>query len=163
MLYNTQSYWGFGLYPSSGVLKTRKQRFGNWFCFRPQLKGEIPTLLGPLERANLSHWTVMSKSELLNDWLFTANKFVLASSPLRIRLETFFNWSLAVIVLITTTGLVRWISFSDNQMSFIVTNITQKYSESNEMKHEIQYIANERRNWHWWNSRLCPTISDICL
>jgi hypothetical protein len=36
--------------------KTR--RFGNWICFRPQVKvGEkTPTQLGPLERANLNHW-----------------------------------------------------------------------------------------------------------
>jgi hypothetical protein len=35
--------------------KTR--RFGNWICFRPQVKvGEkTPTQLGPLERANLNH------------------------------------------------------------------------------------------------------------
>jgi hypothetical protein len=37
--------------------KTR--RFGNWICFRPQMKvGEkTPTQLGPLEIANLNHWT----------------------------------------------------------------------------------------------------------
>jgi hypothetical protein len=33
---STQSYWVFGLCPSSGILETRKQRFGNWICFRPQ-------------------------------------------------------------------------------------------------------------------------------
>jgi hypothetical protein len=26
-------------------------------CFHPQVRGETPTLLGPLERANLNHWT----------------------------------------------------------------------------------------------------------
>jgi hypothetical protein len=37
--------------------KTR--RFGNWIWFRPQVKvGEKkPTQLGPLQRANLNHWT----------------------------------------------------------------------------------------------------------
>jgi hypothetical protein len=35
-------------------IKTR--RFGNWICFRPQVKGEkTPTQLGPSERANLNH------------------------------------------------------------------------------------------------------------
>jgi hypothetical protein len=29
----------------------KTQRFGNWICFRPQVRGETPTLLGPLERA----------------------------------------------------------------------------------------------------------------
>jgi hypothetical protein len=56
MVYSTQNYWVLGLCPSSGILETRKQRFGNWICFRPEVKGETPTLLGPLERANLSHW-----------------------------------------------------------------------------------------------------------
>jgi hypothetical protein len=46
----------FGLFPSSGILETRKQRFGNWMCFRPQVRGETPILLGSLERAYLSHW-----------------------------------------------------------------------------------------------------------
>jgi hypothetical protein len=40
----------------------RTRRFRNWICFRPQVKvGEkTPTHLGPLERANLSHWTPLS-------------------------------------------------------------------------------------------------------
>jgi hypothetical protein len=35
--------------------KTR--RFGNWICFRPQVKVEekTPTQLGPLERGKLNH------------------------------------------------------------------------------------------------------------
>jgi hypothetical protein len=36
MVHNTQNYWVFGLFPSSDVLGTR--RFGNWICFRPQVK-----------------------------------------------------------------------------------------------------------------------------
>jgi hypothetical protein len=36
----------------------RTQNFGQWICFRPQVReGETPTLLGPLERDNLNHWT----------------------------------------------------------------------------------------------------------
>jgi hypothetical protein len=37
--------------------KTR--RFGNWICLRSRAKVEekTPTQLGPLERANLNHWT----------------------------------------------------------------------------------------------------------
>jgi hypothetical protein len=30
MVYNTQNYWLFGLCPLSGILKTKKQHFGNW-------------------------------------------------------------------------------------------------------------------------------------
>jgi hypothetical protein len=45
-----------GLLPPAGIIRT--QRFGNWICFCPQVTGwEAPTLLGPLERANLHHWT----------------------------------------------------------------------------------------------------------
>jgi hypothetical protein len=49
----------------------RTQRFGNWICFHPQMKGgETPTLLGPLERPNLNHWmtqktTAFRKVDLL--------------------------------------------------------------------------------------------------
>jgi hypothetical protein len=56
MVYDIQDYWGFGLCPSSGILKNRRtQRFGKWICFRPQVSGqETPTQLGPLERASLN-------------------------------------------------------------------------------------------------------------
>jgi hypothetical protein len=49
-----------GLFQRPVFQKT--QRFGNWICFRPQVKmGEkTPTQLGPLERANLNHWTIQS-------------------------------------------------------------------------------------------------------
>jgi hypothetical protein len=59
-----QDYWVFGLCPSSGILKTRRtQRFWNWICFRPEVRGqETPTQLGPLERASLNHCPVISKT-----------------------------------------------------------------------------------------------------
>jgi hypothetical protein len=56
MVYDIQDYWVFGLCPSSGILKNRRTRFGNWICFRPQVRGqETPTQLGLLERASLNH------------------------------------------------------------------------------------------------------------
>jgi hypothetical protein len=48
----TEFFWTFSI-----VLYSKKtQRFGNWICFRPQMKvgGKTPTQSGPLERANLS-------------------------------------------------------------------------------------------------------------
>jgi hypothetical protein len=49
----------FRLGPSPRILKTKKtQRFGDRICFRPQVRGKTPTLLGPLERANLNHWNL---------------------------------------------------------------------------------------------------------
>jgi hypothetical protein len=51
-----------GFWTLSIVLYSRKQkirRFGNWICFCPQVRGKTPTQLGPLERANLNHWTFL--------------------------------------------------------------------------------------------------------
>jgi hypothetical protein len=46
-------WWGrtfriTGFCSSSGVLETRKQRFGNWICFHPLVEWKTPTQLGPL-------------------------------------------------------------------------------------------------------------------
>jgi hypothetical protein len=41
MVYNTQRYWVFGLCPSSGFFLNKNEktrRFGNWICFRPQVR-----------------------------------------------------------------------------------------------------------------------------
>jgi hypothetical protein len=56
MVYNTEllGFWSLSII---GILKTRKQRFRNLICFNPQVRWETPTQLGPLERANLNHWT----------------------------------------------------------------------------------------------------------
>jgi hypothetical protein len=45
MVYNTQNYWVFGLFPSSGNLENTTFR-----------KNTL-TQMGPLERANPNHWT----------------------------------------------------------------------------------------------------------
>jgi hypothetical protein len=52
---HTQNYWGFGLYSLSNILETRKQRFGNWICFRPQVRGKTHNQSVSLERANPHH------------------------------------------------------------------------------------------------------------
>jgi hypothetical protein len=52
----TQNYSVAGPCPSSGILKIIEDSFGNWICFRPQVREVTANLLGPLERANLSHW-----------------------------------------------------------------------------------------------------------
>jgi hypothetical protein len=48
-----------GLRPSSGILKrVEYTAFPKLDSFRPQVKGgEAPTVLGTLDRVNLSHWT----------------------------------------------------------------------------------------------------------
>jgi hypothetical protein len=39
-VFNAQRYWVFGLCPSSGFFlnNNKKIRFGNWICFRPQVR-----------------------------------------------------------------------------------------------------------------------------
>jgi hypothetical protein len=58
----TQNYWVFGLCPSSGILGTRKHNISETgSVFRPQARGwrKTCTQLGPLEGANLNHWTTL--------------------------------------------------------------------------------------------------------
>jgi hypothetical protein len=58
----------------------RTQRFGNWICFRPQLRGwEISTLLCPLEKLTLI--TGCSKSEY----------YTPSSEPFRISLSVYLQ------------------------------------------------------------------------
>jgi hypothetical protein len=47
----------------------RTQSFGNWICFRPQMRGDIPTLLGPLERANLNSRHLKTETDLVSETL----------------------------------------------------------------------------------------------
>jgi hypothetical protein len=58
MVYNTQNYWVFGLCPLSSILETRKHNVSETGCFHSQVRGaggKTPTLLGPIERANLNY------------------------------------------------------------------------------------------------------------
>jgi hypothetical protein len=57
MVYKTQNYWVFGLCPLSGILKTRKNNISETLSVLSSDEGETPTVLDPLERANLNHWT----------------------------------------------------------------------------------------------------------
>jgi hypothetical protein len=54
MVNNTQNYRSFGLCPSSGILDARKHKVSETDQVR---MGMAPTQLGPLESANLNHWT----------------------------------------------------------------------------------------------------------
>jgi hypothetical protein len=57
MVYNTQNYWVLRLYQSSGFLKKlEKTTFRKLDLFLSSDEGG-DTLLGPLERVNLNHWT----------------------------------------------------------------------------------------------------------
>jgi hypothetical protein len=57
MVYNTENYWVFRLFPSTGILETRKQdvsETGSVSVLKWR-EEKTPTHLGPLERANLNH------------------------------------------------------------------------------------------------------------
>jgi hypothetical protein len=49
-----------------GIKKQTKEtrRFGNWICFRPQVRERL-ILLGPLERASLNHWITVCRVSLV--------------------------------------------------------------------------------------------------
>jgi hypothetical protein len=54
MVCNAQNYWVSGLCPSSGILNTTEKTFRKLDLFPSSGEGKkTPTLLGPLERANL--------------------------------------------------------------------------------------------------------------
>jgi hypothetical protein len=55
---NTQNYWGFLLRPLSSILKTKEHDvLESWSVSFVRSGGETPTLLDPIERAILNHWT----------------------------------------------------------------------------------------------------------
>jgi hypothetical protein len=56
MVYHTQNYWVFGLFPSYGILGNRKHdvsETGSVSVLR--CEGKTRTQLGPLDKANLNH------------------------------------------------------------------------------------------------------------
>jgi hypothetical protein len=57
MVYNTQNYWVFELYPLSDILETRKHILETGPVSVLRWRGKTPTQLGHLERANLNLWT----------------------------------------------------------------------------------------------------------
>jgi hypothetical protein len=61
MVYNTQNYWGFGLCPQSGIVNTSQYIVSKTVSVSILKRGgKAPTLFGPLERANLNHWCLLS-------------------------------------------------------------------------------------------------------
>jgi hypothetical protein len=58
MVYKTQNYWVFGLFPSLGILELENTTFRklDLFPFSGVWGKKTRTQLGPLERANLSNW-----------------------------------------------------------------------------------------------------------
>jgi hypothetical protein len=63
------------------VRYSKNTMFRNLICFRPQVRGwETPALLGPLERAALSHW-IQSKTPLIPKF----DKLISFNSPTNIK------------------------------------------------------------------------------
>jgi hypothetical protein len=50
MAYDTQNYCFFGLFPSSGILETRKHDASEIGCFRPQVMEEDTYFVGSLKK-----------------------------------------------------------------------------------------------------------------
>jgi hypothetical protein len=61
-----RNYWVFGICPSSGILKSTEHNVSETVSVSVLRWGrKTPTLLGPLERANLNHWTYTAGHYLL--------------------------------------------------------------------------------------------------
>jgi hypothetical protein len=60
---STQNYWSFGLCPSSAILKTREQCFGNWICFCPEVRGARHLLGWVSSITSVSGWKQIQFSE----------------------------------------------------------------------------------------------------
>jgi hypothetical protein len=57
-VYDTKDYWIFRLFPSSGILGTRKHDVSETgSVWSSGVGGNTPCQLGLLDRANLNHWT----------------------------------------------------------------------------------------------------------
>jgi hypothetical protein len=65
IVFSTQNYWVFGLFPLSGVLGSRYTTFRKLDLFPSSGEGggEDTSQLGPLERTNLNHWTALALSK----------------------------------------------------------------------------------------------------
>jgi hypothetical protein len=62
-VYNTHSHWIYGLCPSSIIVNNYKTTLWKMDLCQSSGKGrDTPTVLGPSERANLSHLTTHVKS-----------------------------------------------------------------------------------------------------
>jgi hypothetical protein len=87
-----------GPQPDYAALYSRRH-----ICLCENLKSNVTTWVS-FRRFCISHPKIrrltLSKSNLLYDWRFTANQFVLAPTPWEWGSEIFFNWTLAVIVVI---------------------------------------------------------------
>jgi hypothetical protein len=55
ILRNSGDYWGLGLCPLFRIAETRQQTFRKLDLFPSSGEEETPTVLGPLEGANLNH------------------------------------------------------------------------------------------------------------
>jgi hypothetical protein len=98
MVYNTQIYWVFGLCPSSGILKNTGEHnvseTGSVYVLR--WGRETSTQLGPLERANLNHWT-------------TYFHLLFLVSGLCMIYHNFYRTSLIGIAVVILTQVVHWL------------------------------------------------------
>jgi hypothetical protein len=85
MAYATRDYWVFGLCPSSGILRNTKENNVSECRFVSVLwRGgwETPTLLAPLETADLSHWTGVALSNAAHTRSIMLRKIVLRNTSL---------------------------------------------------------------------------------
>jgi hypothetical protein len=97
-----QNYWDSGLCPSSGIKNTTFRKMG---LFLSSSEGrETPTPLGPLEGANLFHWTTPAIQQRLYKLLVNRMS---PRVPFCVGFATNFTALFSVTSLCYTTGIVQ--------------------------------------------------------
>jgi hypothetical protein len=128
---------GLGLWTLSNVWYSKRhkrtRRFGNWICFCPHMRGGIH-LQYCIRQKDITSISGQpkSESELLYDWRFTANQFVLATSPLRLTTSNFIfrlnacGYSLYVTSSLTRMGLSFTIAAGPRRRSHSHVRVPRK-------------------------------------
>jgi hypothetical protein len=117
-----QNHWVSELCPSSGILNTRKHNFRKLdvFPFSGE-EWETPTLLGPVEKANLNKWTVRSQSQshVTTDGQ-SVSQYILVWSPL---------WNLwpDITFCLKVAVLSLWGALSDERSGLSLASYCQQY------------------------------------
>jgi hypothetical protein len=97
-----QNYWVSGFRPPSGIPNTRKQRFGNWICFRPQVKGErhLRCWVPHKELTSITGQPMSYNNSCINTWQQDESKILACNRKIRNetlwrimpRVERGYNW-----------------------------------------------------------------------
>jgi hypothetical protein len=160
-------------------------------CLTTQLIAKTPrywilaTTNSHLLSQAVTHFWLRTKLELelSDDWQFTAKQFVLAPSPLRITSRDFFDWTLAVIVLLafvkytycTYSMLLKILNFTIYESSIspgfakqisVLLMVQWQHSHLNACKldhHQNRLLGSVHGIWPWHRPHRKPSPTRVLL